>query len=319
MFGYAGALLPGMPLARLLPGIPESNAPDEGLGAPFHQSLSQIAELEGRRSTGETVPVSVQFYEVQAPEGRLIAGHVRDLSQEREVDRLKKRFVASVSHELRTPLTAIRGSLGLLAKGAGGALASEAQDLVNMAERNAVRLGVIINDILDFERIESGLLSLAREQFPLDAAVSSMLDAVSGAAGEAGIRILAEPTGLPVYGDRARIEQVLVNLVSNAIKFSPAGTAVEIQATRHATHVEVRVCDRGRGIPPDQRDTIFGMFRQVEDSDARRHGGSGLGLAICRAIVGQHGGTIRVDAREGGGSIFQFTLPARVGTAVSAR
>ncbi len=321
MFGYDPAQLVGMPITQLLPDrrrahgtlVPERRkAVDRGrLVDSYLQSLGEFREREGRCRSGDAIPLRVRFYDIQTPDGIHIAGHVHNLSQEKEVERLKKRFVASISHELRTPLTAIRGSLALLAQGAGGELKGEGLELVHLAERNAVRLGTIINDILDFERIESGVLSISPASFPLDEAIAHMGDAVGAAARDSAIGIVTASTGVQAYGDQARIEQVLVNLVSNAIKFSPPGTEVEVLASRRAHHVEVRVCDRGRGVPPDFRETIFDLFRQVEDSDARLLGGSGLGLAICRTIVRQHGGDIGVEGRPGGGSIFWFTLPGR--------
>lgn len=310
MFGYELEELSGVSAAQLLPDRPEYQEPAR-LGDMLRESLGRITDREGRRRNGDVFPLQAQLYEVETPEGSLIGVHVRDLSETREVDRLKKRFIASVSHELRTPLTAIRGALGLLAQSVGGALPPEARQLVSLAERNAVRLSSLISDILDFERIESGLLSLKREVFPIDEAVARMLDTVNGSAAEAGISLVTPASGLSAYGDQARIEQVLVNLVSNAIKFSAAGTQVEIEASGGADKVEVRVSDRGRGVPPEQRAVIFELFRQTEDSDARVHGGAGLGLAICWTIIRQHGGEIGVESRPGGGSIFWFSLPVR--------
>jgi len=318
LFGFDEAELPGTSITDLIPGLAGRHRPGQFAEVP-QGSLGRVTEREGRRRTGARFPMALQIYEVSIEGRSLVAGHVCDLSQEREVERLKERFVASVSHELRTPLTAIRGALGLLVHDATGALPVTARELVTLADRNAVRLADIINDLLDFERLQSGSFSVTRERFALDAVIAGMLDSVSGAANKAGIEIVTAPCGVGVYGDRARVEQVLLNLVTNAIKFSPPGTAVEIQAAGHDDHVEVRVCDRGRGIPPAHRALIFEAFRQVDESDARTFGGAGLGLAICRTLVRQHGGEIGVEGRPGGGSIFWFTLPLDASDARATR
>jgi signal transduction histidine kinase len=115
-----------------------------------------------------------------------------------------------------------------------------------------------------------------------------------------------------VQGDADRLVQLVVNLLGNALKFSPAGTRVEVSVAEEGDAARTTVLDRGRGVPAEMREAIFEAFRQVEGTDARREGGTGLGLAICRAIVEQHGGTIGVEPREGGGSVFRFTLPLAV-------
>lgn len=317
MFGFPLEELIGLPIVRLMPLRPEYQEP-ASLAGLFRQSVGRVTEREGRRRTGEIFPLQLQLYEVGTPEGRVLAGHVRDLSQEREADRLKKQFVASVSHELRTPLTAIRGSLGLLSQGAVGPLPPDAAEVVGMAERNAVRLVGIINDLLDFERIQSGILSVTPALFPLDLAIERACESVEALAQQSGISVTTAPSGVEVWADEARIVQVLVNLVANAIKFSPAGTQVDVTVTRGTEHAEVRVRDHGRGVPADLQEMIFQPFRQAEESDARTHGGSGIGLAICRAIVAQHGGDIGVESHAGAGSTFWFTIPLSGNHPVSA-
>ena len=310
MFGYSLDALHDTDITELMPERPEY--PDlASRSRPYRQSLGRVTEHEGRRWNGELFPLELQLYEVETPEGRFIAAHARDLTQERESDRLKKRFVASVSHELRTPLTAIRGSLGLLAKGKLGELSPGARQVVQIAERNAVRLVGIINDLLDFERIQAGLLALTQKMFPLARAFDRSLEAVQALADESGITLAPSPTGLDVWGDEDRIIQVLVNLVGNAVKFSPRGTQIDVWAERREPFALVQVRDRGRGVPENLREIIFQPFRQAEESDARKKGGSGVGLAICRAIVSQHGGEMGVESAPGEGSVFWFTVPLR--------
>jgi signal transduction histidine kinase len=310
MFGYSQEELRGLPATRLMPDEPDYQ--DRGrLRGLYRQALGRVSEREGRRANGDLFPLELQLYEVWTPEGRLFAGHTRDLSHEREADRLKRQFVASVSHELRTPLTAIRGSLSLLALGAVGELSPPVKEVVELAERNATRLVGIINDLLDVERIQSGVLSLTRAPFPIGRAVGRAEESVGPLAQQAGIVIATGSfaTGLEVWGDEARIVQVLVNLLGNAIKFSPRGTQVDVEVAEQPDKVEVRVRDQGRGVPDHLKEVIFQPFRQAETSDARRHGGSGIGLAICRAIVAQHGGEIGVESVPGAGATFWFTIP----------
>ena len=230
----------------------------------------------------------------------------------KEVERLKNGFLSTVSHELRTPLTSIRGSLGLLASGAVGALSDEVVEVVAIAERNAVRLIALINDILDLERLETGMIELQFAQVPVESVLRRAIESLPPLGQTHGITVEAPEVSSLMWADADRIVQVLVNLLSNALKFSPSGGVVTIGVGRRESWVEFRVTDRGRGVPVAHRQAIFERFRQVETSDAREKGGTGLGLAICKSIIEQHGGTIGVESEEGSGSTFWF----RVATAI---
>jgi PAS domain S-box-containing protein len=226
-----------------------------------------------------------------------------------EVERLKIGFLSTVSHELRTPLTSIRGSLGLLASGAFGALSGEVVDVVAVAERNAVRLMTLINDILDLERLETGTIELQFAQVPVESILRRAVESLATYGETHGVTVeTPQASSMFIWADADRIVQVLVNLLSNAVKFSPAGSAVTIGVGLREGCVEFRVTDHGRGVPMGHRRMIFERFRQVETSDAREKGGTGLGLAICKSIVEQHGGTIGVESEEGSGSSFWFRV-----------
>ena len=225
-----------------------------------------------------------------------------------EVERLKQGFLSTVSHELRTPLTSIRGSLGLLASGAVGALSDEVVEVVAIAERNAVRLMALINDILDLERLETGKIELQFAQVPVESILRRAIESLATFGQQHGVTVEAPEVSSMIWADADRIVQVLVNLLSNAVKFSPPGGVVTIGVGLRESWVEFRVTDRGRGVPLALRRAIFERFRQVETSDARERGGTGLGLAICKSIVEQHGGTIGVESEEGGGSSFWFRV-----------
>ena len=224
-----------------------------------------------------------------------------------EVEQLKKGFLSTVSHELRTPLTSIRGSLGLLAAGAAGPLSDQVLEVVALAERNAIRLMTLIEDILDLERLETGKMDLHITKVPIASILQRAMESLA-TFGAQNVTVEAPTVSSAIHGDADRIVQVLVNLLSNAVKFSPPGGVVTIAVTADDKWTEFRVTDRGRGVPAVHRRAIFERFRQVDPSDAREKGGAGLGLAICKSIVDQHGGSIGVDSDEGAGSAFWFRL-----------
>ena len=236
---------------------------------------------------------------------------VTDVSELKRLEHLKAEFVATVSHELRTPLTSIRGSLGLLAGGVAGSLPEAVKTLVDIARDSCERLVRLINDILDFEKIESGKMSLGLEIIDLPELVERSVRANDGFAASHGVtvRVLVETPGLRVRADSDRLIQVIANLLSNACKFSPAGGIVEVTVARRGALACVGVSDRGPGIPEAFRSRIFQRFSQADSSDARKKGGTGLGLVISRAIVERLGGHIGFQARESGGTTFFFELP----------
>lgn len=257
------------------------------------------------------------FHEFAAPvqddQGRVI-GRIyvyRDITKETEVDRMKSEFIATVSHELRTPMTSIKGSLGLVLGGASGELPADARDLLTIAQNNTDRLIRLINDILDISRIEAGKMEIRRVPLSVADAVKRAVQEMDGFARQRSIKVRTEiPEGLPrVMADPDRLEQVLVNLISNAVKFSPAGTEVLLRAEQDQTRVRIDVVDQGPGIPAEQATAIFEKFHRIDNAASRKTGGTGLGLAICRAIVEEHGGTIWVDSQPGEGATFSFVLP----------
>jgi CheY-like chemotaxis protein len=234
----------------------------------------------------------------------------RDVTQRREVDRMKNEFISVVSHELRTPLTSIRGSLELLASGVLGELTPRAESMANIALESSERLTRLINDILDLERIESGTRPI--DVTAIDAAelLRRSVAEMDGHARSTGVRIEVAESAGRVLADPDRIVQTLTNLLGNAIKFSAEGQVVLVDAVPQEGLVLFRVRDEGRGIPEDKLETIFQRFEQVDSSDARQSGGTGLGLAISRGIVERHGGRMWAESRPGGGATILFTLPA---------
>jgi signal transduction histidine kinase len=229
-----------------------------------------------------------------------------------EAARLKQEFVAMVSHDLRTPLTSINGFLVLLEHGVYGELPAKAVDGTNMAIRSINRLILLINDLLDMEKMEAGKLEMTFKQTALEPIIQRTMESLKNFAEQHEVALLnASPSNLEVFADADRLVQVGVNLVSNAIKFSPKGGTVTISAEPITDFIVVRVKDQGPGIPPQYVDAIFERFRQLPASEGANKGGTGLGLAICKAIVEQHGGKIGVDTEESKGSTFWFLVPMR--------
>jgi len=247
-----------------------------------------------------------------SPEAGLIYAAARDVSERHEVERMKNDFVATVSHELRTPLTSIHGSLGLLASGVMGELSGEARQMVIVAERNSVRLMTLINEILDFEKLQSGKVEMDVRPAPLLRVLERSIETISAYATQHGIDIELHCPRATILGDETRLSQVLVNLLSNAVKYSERGGTVRVVGVLQPGMVEVRVEDRGCGIAEGAQKRLFERFHQIDSGDARAKPGTGLGLAICKAIIEQHGGSIGLESNEREGSTFWFRVPAVV-------
>jgi signal transduction histidine kinase/DNA-binding response OmpR family regulator len=230
-------------------------------------------------------------------------------------NRVKSDFIATVSHELRTPLTAINGALGLLAGGAVGVLAPAVRDMVGMAHKNSQRLGLLIDDLLDMEKLIAGKLRLEMTAQPLMPLVEQALATNAAYAERHGVRLqlVSRVDGVQVAVDAQRLQQVLANLLSNAAKFSPQDGLVEVAVIECRSTVRVAVRDHGPGIPEAFRDRVFEKFSQADASDTRRKGGTGLGLAIARELIERMGGQIGFDSVEGQGACFHFDLPCSHG------
>lgn len=236
-------------------------------------------------------------------------GTIEDITESRTIEKMQSEFISIVSHELRTPLASIRGSLGLLAAGIFRDRPESTQQMLEIAASDTERLVRLVNDILDLDRLESSKVNLLKQSCDTAAILQKSVEAVQSIAVENQINLSIVPSAVKIWADPDRIIQTLVNLLSNALKFSPPGSTVTLKAEDLTDRVLFAVSDRGRGIPPDKLETIFGRFQQVDASDSRQKGGTGLGLAICRSIVQQHGGRIWVESELGKGSSFYFTLP----------
>ncbi len=239
-----------------------------------------------------------------------MTGFISDISHEKEVERLKNEFVSTVSHELRTPLTSIRGALALISSGVLGVLPARIQEMTNIAHKNCERLILLINDILDLDKIESGQTRFDVAEHRLTELLSEAVAANRSFAAKDGIHVVLEPMEAEaiVRIDANRLNQVLNNLISNAAKFSPADEAVTVRAEQRGGKVRVSVIDRGPGIPPQFQDKIFQKFAQADSSPTRRQAGTGLGLHISQQIIRRLGGEIGFETEAGKGTTFWFEL-----------
>ncbi len=310
LFGYAPGELVGKHLSLLIPETPGA-ATGEFFVAARERALGKPTEWEGKRKSGVVFPFELALFEFWTSEGRFFAGTVKDISERREVDRLKREFVSTVSHELRTPLTSIRGALSLVASGAAGPMPPQAGGLLDIALKNSERLTRLVNDILDLEKIESGHLEFRIEELELEPLLVAGIAANRSYADQYGVNLVLEndAPGARVSADADRLMQVMANLLSNAIKYSPRGADVCLRALRRNRNVRLEIVDRGPGIPEEFRSRIFSRFQQADSSDTRVKGGSGLGLAISRLIAEKLGGEIGFETKRGTGTTFWVDLP----------
>lgn len=235
-----------------------------------------------------------------------------DVTELKRLERVKSEFVSTVSHELRTPLTSIRGSLGLVINDAAGVVGESAKALLRVADRNAERLGTLIEDLLDVESIDSGKLRLELREQPLQPLIRQALDANTPYAAQHQVtfEFTSTATDANARVDAQRILQVMTNLLSNAVKFSPREAAVSVALSQPAPQrLRVEVRDRGPGISPEFQEKIFTLFAQEDASDSRPMGGAGLGLAISKTLIEYMGGVIGFATNDGGGTTFFFELP----------
>jgi signal transduction histidine kinase len=225
-----------------------------------------------------------------------------------ESSRMKQELVGMLTHDLRTPLTFIQGSLEMITQGQLGALNERGRKLVRLADRNSFFMMGLINDLLDSQKIQSNMMAIECEDVCIAELFEQVRLTVEDWVKEHGIAIKIEDSALFVRGDQEKLCRVLLNLVSNAVKYSKDGDTISLGAAQHESQVEVTVTDQGPGIPKDMLKAVFDRFQQVK-GDTQAKQGSGLGLSICQDLVTLHGGKIWVTSERGQGSTFHFTLP----------
>lgn len=326
--------------ARFFFGLSERELQEKDLdqlGALFHRIFEDSLRFQGwlRQLLRSATERAVEDFRIIRPEPRLLQcfsapvmdihdrylGRIlvfRDITREREMERMKSDFVSNVSHELRTPLTSIQGALQLVLGpprggrvGIADGIPKRARDLLTISLNNTERLIRLINDLLDIAKIEQGRIQLRREALAPEDLCRDAAAEMSAFANNRGIAIDVDlQTRMPkVFADGDRSAQIMVNLISNAIKFSAQGQRVLLGARHEGATICFTVRDWGRGIAREDQGRLFQKFQQIDSSATRDVGGTGLGLAISKALVEEQGGRIWLDSEPGKGSTFSFTLP----------
>jgi PAS domain S-box-containing protein len=310
MYGYAASEAIGRPFSVLVP------AAHHGQVAEFADRLTRgehvpPTELVSVTRSGRLIDVSVTISTTHDEAGRLtgFSTIARDVTERKAMERLKDEFLATVSHELRTPLTAIRGHVELVADGQAGPVTAKQREYLEVAVQNTVRLNALITDLLDVEKLEAGKLKIREEPVDVADVLRNVLSTFRLEAERKGLACRAALADrLVVVGDRDRLIQVFVNLVSNAIKYTPEGE-IGVEAGRRDGRVAVVVRDTGIGIADEEQSQLFTKFFRSRDRAVRDARGTGLGLVIAKGIVERHGGSIEVESAKGAGTRFTVLLP----------
>ena len=302
IFGYSASEVHGRNVSLLMP-EPDRSAHDGYIGRYHNGGQARVLGVSGRellglRRDGTLFHMELAVSAIQYQGARRFIGVVRDITERRRIEQMKNEFVSTVSHELRTPLTSISGALGLIAGGALGEVPEPMRDMLQIAHQNSRRLGLLINDLLDMEKLVAGKMTFHFSELDLLAQLEEALLHNQPYADEHGVgwRISQPLAGIRVSADSQRLQQVLANLLSNAAKFSPGGSQVEVRMSRCAPGVRVSVIDQGPGIPAEFQARIFSKFSQADASDTRQKGGTGLGLAISKEMMERMGGQIGFDS-----------------------
>ena len=306
LFGYDRAELIGRPIESLLPEQFHGFSTTDAVINSNSRLLRAGGDVNARRKDGSEFPVEVALNPCRVGHAVMVVSAIVDVSQRKRVERQQDEFVSIVSHELRTPMTSIAAALGLLLAGGAKGLPPSATHLLEIAYANCGRLIRLINDILDIKKLEAGQMPFRFQRCDAHALLEKAIDANRNFAGSIGLR-LKPPEPVDLYVDPDRFIQVITNLLSNALKFSPPDGVVDVAAEQHGDNVRITVRDRGPGIPAEFKARIFQKFAQA--NGAKQGKGTGLGLSIVREIVTHMHGQVGFEDAPGGGTVFYVDLP----------
>lgn len=313
IFGYSHLEVSGHRVTMLIADTKRSIHPrqlNHFLRKGIKQVLGKEIELTAQRSNGETFPVELAISQISHQGSRRFIAVIRDIEERKRIERMKNEFVSTVSHELRTPLTAISGSLALINGGALGEVPAGMQQMLQIAHQNSQRLNLLINDLLDMEKLVAGKMDFNLNAYALQTLLEQAVEHNQPYATPLHVELALVPpaTDVQVMVDKLRLSQVLANLLSNAAKFSPPQSVVKVSTELRDNKVRVNVRDYGPGIPEKFQNRIFSKFSQADSTDTRQKGGTGLGLAICKEIIERMDGVIGFDSSSDQGTTFWFEL-----------
>lgn len=308
IFGYSYAEIENQNIRVLLPRPEENN--DE---FPANENSIEVGvqELNAVRKNGSQFPAEITITRTNEQNENIYICIVRDITERQRLDRMKSEFVSTVSHELRTPLTSINGALKIIDSGSVGAVPEMVNSLIGVAIKNSQRLIILINDLLDMEKLAAGKMQLSIAPVNLIECIEQSIESnVSYAANHNVSYVFGEhPEQIMVLADVHRLAQVITNILSNAAKFSAGYPRVDVRVIIFSNMARVEIEDHGKGIPIDFQSEIFGAFAQANNGNTRVQGGSGLGLKISKALINDMRGEIGFTTEIGKGSVFWFTLP----------
>ncbi len=313
IFGYSSAEVIGRNLSMLMP-EPDRSAHDGYLEhyarRGTSRALEQNRELTALRRTGETFTIELRVSQISHHGECKFIGLVRDITERKRIERMKSELVSIVSHELRTPLTSISGALGLIVGGALGETAPNMRQMLSIAHQNSLRLGRLVDDLLDMDKLVAGKMTLDLRALAVPAQLQQAIAANQGYAAKHDVTlVLQQAPDVQLVADDDRLQQVLANLISNAVKFSPPGGSVSLGSECRGAWVRIWVRDQGPGIAPEFHTRIFQKFSQADSSDSRQKDGTGLGLAISKELIEHMHGRIGFDSEPGEGACFWCELP----------
>jgi len=316
IFGLDAPPPAGMPLALVLSSPPFLSLLEEALtsqGDIIREVELGRPDHAGRTRTYQALASRMLDANAQA---RGVVVVLRDVTAQKDLERMKSNFLSVISHELRTPLHSIKGFVDIILMGKTGPVTEIQRDFLSTVQQQTGHLQRLIDDLLEFSRMEAGQIKLRIGPVALGQVVAQVVGKLTPLAGSAGLRLVncVAPDFPVIEGDQMRLEQVLTNLVENAIKFTPQGGCITIGGEDLGEQVRLWVQDTGIGIPPAELERIFDRFYQVDSGSSRLYRGTGLGLTICRHIVAHHGGRIWAESDGRHGSTFHFVLPKEQGT-----